>query len=127
MVSLNPLKSPSTDTSKLTYNVLVAQEQDAKFSAVVIGLSDLKSLGQTEDEAIENLQQLLQERLKNSKIITLEIDSAQTENPWTKIIGMHKDNPLFDEVLSEIQAERCKLDMEMEKYYKQLDAEDELK
>ncbi|BAZ16821.1 hypothetical protein NIES4071_86990 [Calothrix sp. NIES-4071] len=109
MVSLNPLTNPSTENPKFTYNVLLAQEQDARFSAVVIGLSDLKSLGKTEEEALENLQQLLQERLKNSKIITLKTDCIQAENPWTKVIGMYKDNPLFDEVLSEIEAERCKL------------------
>lgn len=101
--------------------------QDARYSAVVIGLSDFKSFGYTEDEAVENLQQFLQERLKNSKIITLEIDFTQSENPWEKVIGMHKDNSLFDEVLFEIETERYKLDVETEEYYRRLDVKDELK
>jgi len=39
---------------------------------------------------------------------------------------MYNDNPLFDEVLAEIEAERRKLDVEMEEYYRQIDAEDKL-
>lgn len=76
---------------------------------------------------MEKLQQLLQKRLQTSKIVTLELDTPQLENPWMKIAGMYKDNPLFDEVLTYIEAERRKLDAEMDKYYQQLDVEDEVK
>ncbi|MBD2771453.1 type II toxin-antitoxin system HicB family antitoxin [Iningainema tapete] len=113
--------------SKFSYSVLVEHEHDGRFSAVVVGLSDCKSLGNTEKEALENLQQLLQKRLQNSKIVTLEINSPQNDNPWMKIAGMYKDNPLFDEVLADIETERCKLDAEMEEYYRQTDAEGEVK
>ena len=119
--------SSDTDTSKLSYKVLVESEKDGRFSAVVLGLSDWKSSGKTENEALENLQQLLQKRLQNSKIVTLEIDSPQTDNPWMKVAGMYNDNPLFDEVLAHLEAERHKLDTEIEEYYRQIDAEDEVK
>ncbi len=127
MISFSPSTSCDSDTSKLTYSVLVESEQDGKFSAVVLGLSDCKSSGKTENEALENLQQLLQKRLKNSRIVTLEIDSPQTDNPWLKVAGMYNDNPLFDEVMADIEAERRKLDAEMEEYYRQIDAEEEVK
>ena len=80
--------------------------QEATLTQLVLGLSDWKSSGQTENEALENLQQLLQKRLQNSKIVTLEIDSPQTDNPWMKVAGMYNDNPLFDEVLAHLEAER---------------------
>lgn len=121
MVSFSISKNSSAESSKLTYGVLIEQEQDGQFSAVVPGLSDYKSLGVTEDEAVSKLQQILQERLKNSKIVTLEVESTSNEDPWDNIFGMYKDNPLFDEVLAEIEAERAKLDAKMEEYYKQLD------
>ncbi|RCJ14649.1 hypothetical protein A6S26_11140 [Nostoc sp. ATCC 43529] len=127
MINFSPSTNSDSDTSKLSYSVLVAQEQDGRFSAVVLGLSDCKSSGKTENEALENLQQLLRKRLKNSKIVTLEIDSPQTDNPWMKVAGMYKDNPLFDEVLAEIEAERRQVDAEMEEYYRQIDAESEVK
>lgn len=94
---------------------------------MVLGLPDCKSSGKTENEALENLQQLVQKRLKNSKIVTLEIDSSQTDNLWMKVVGMYNDNPLFDKVLAEIEAERYKLDVEMKEYYRQIDTEDEVK
>lgn len=127
MVSFSPLPSSPTDASKLTYSVLIEKEQDGTFRAMMLGLSDCKSYGKTEYEAVEKLQQLLQERLKDSKIVTLELESLQAENPWMKVTGMYKDNPLFDEVLADIEAERSKLDAEMEEYYKQLDLEDKIK
>ncbi|MBW4509964.1 MAG: type II toxin-antitoxin system HicB family antitoxin [Scytonematopsis contorta HA4267-MV1] len=121
MVTFSPLISFPTDVSKLSYNVLIEKEQDGTFSAVMLGLSDCKSSGKTENEAVEKLQKLLHERLTNSKIVTLEIEAVQAENPWMKVAGMYKDNPLFDEVLAEIEAERNKLDGEMEEYYNQPD------
>ncbi|BAY23446.1 hypothetical protein NIES2100_32110 [Calothrix sp. NIES-2100] len=127
MISFSPSTNSNSDTSKLTYNVLVEREPDGRFSAVVLGLSECKSYGKTENEALENLQQLLQKRLQNSRIVTLEIDSPQTNNPWLKVAGMYKDNPLFDEVLADIEAERRKIDAQMEEYYQQIDAEDEVK
>ena len=127
MINFSYSKSSDPDTSKLSYKVLVESEQDGRFSAVVLGLSDWKSSGKTENEALENLQQLLQKRLQNSKIVNLEIDSPQTDNPWMKVAGMYNDNPLFDEVLAHLEAERHKLDTEIEEYYRQIDAEDEVK
>ncbi|WP_315788032.1 type II toxin-antitoxin system HicB family antitoxin [Fischerella sp. JS2] len=127
MISFSPSTSSNSDASKLTYTVLVESEPDGRFSAVVLGLSDCKSSGKTENEALENLQQLLQKRLQNSRIVTLEIDSPQTDNPWLKVAGMYKDNPLFDEVLADIKAERSKVDTQMEEYYQRIDAEDEVK
>jgi predicted RNase H-like HicB family nuclease len=115
MISFSTSTSSDNDTSKLTYSALVKSEPDGGFSAVVLGLSDCKSSGKTENEALENLQQLLQKHLQNSKIVTLEIDSLQTDNPWLKVAGMYNDNPLFDEVLADIEAERRKLDVEIEK------------
>jgi predicted RNase H-like HicB family nuclease len=121
MVNFSLSTPSSAKASKPTYSVVIDQEQDGKFSAFLLGASDYKSSGETEDEAVSKLQQILQERLKHSKIVTLEIESTQTENPWKNVIGMYKDNPLFDEVLADIEAERSKLDEKMEEYYKQLD------
>jgi predicted RNase H-like HicB family nuclease len=102
MISFSPSTTSNSDTSKLTYNVLVEREPDGRFSAVMLGLSECKSYGKTENEALENLQQFLQKRFENSKIVTVEINSPQTDNPWLNVAGMYKDNPLFDEVLADI-------------------------
>ncbi|BCL35800.1 type II toxin-antitoxin system HicB family antitoxin [Nostoc sp. MS1] len=110
---------------KSAYDILIENEQDGTVSATVIGIADCKSSGATEEEAIEKLKPLLQERLQRAKIVTLEIEPPQTEHPWMKFAGMFKDDPLFDEVLENIEANRRELDSEMEQHYHQLDAEDE--
>ncbi|MCW5315147.1 hypothetical protein GTQ43_15425 [Nostoc sp. KVJ3] len=107
------VKSTSITTApKLTYDVLIENQQDGEVSATVLGLPDFKASGVTKEEALEKLIQLLQER--EPEIVTLEIEPPQTEHPWMKFAGMHKDNPLFAEVLEYIEAERSQIDLENE-------------
>ncbi|NDJ26272.1 hypothetical protein GS682_32885 [Nostoc sp. B(2019)] len=103
-----------TTAPKLTYDVLIENQQDGTVKAILLGLPDCQGLGNTETEAIEQLSHSLQTRLKTAKIVTLEIESLQTEHPWMKFAGMHKDNPLFAEVLEYIEAERSQIDLENE-------------
>jgi len=119
--------SSSKTASKLTYDVLIENEQDGRFNATVLGLPDCKISGATKEEALKELIQRLQARLEKAEIVTLEIDPPQTEHPWMKFAGMFKDDPQFDEMLAYIEADRRELDAEMEEYYRQLDAENETK
>jgi len=54
--------SPKT-VPKLTYDVLIENQQDGTVKAVLLGLPDYQGLGNTETEAIGNLSQSLQTRL----------------------------------------------------------------
>lgn len=92
---------------QLNYDVLIDNQEDGGVSATVLGLPDFKASGVTKEEALEKLIQLLQER--EPEIVTLEIEPPQTEHPWMKFAGMHKDNPLFAEVLEYIEAERSQI------------------
>ncbi|MEJ6486362.1 hypothetical protein N0Y54_34750 [Nostoc punctiforme UO1] len=92
--------------------MLIENQQDGKVSKTVPGLPDFKGSGVTKEEALEKLIQLLQER--KPEIVTLEIELPQTEHPWMKFAGMHKDNPLFTEVLKYIKADRSQIDFENE-------------
>ena len=103
---------PNNTVPKLTYDVLIENQQDGGVSATVLGLPDFKGSGVTKEEALEKLIQLLQER--KPEIVTLEIEPPQTEHPWMKFAGMHKDNPLFTEVLEYIEADRSQIDLENE-------------
>ena len=95
---------PNNTAPKLNYDVLIENQ--------VLGLPDFKGSGVTKEEALEKLIQLLQER--KPEIVTLEIEPPQTEHPWMKFAGMHKDNPLFPEVLEYIEADRSQIDLENE-------------
>jgi predicted RNase H-like HicB family nuclease len=101
--------SPTT-APKLTYDVLIENQQDGTVKAVLLGLSDCQGLGNTESEAIEKLSQSLQTRLETAKIVTLEIEAPKVENPWMKFAGTFKDDPQFDEMLEYIEEYRRELD-----------------
>ena len=103
---------PNNSVPKLTYDVLIENQQDDGVSATVVGLPDFKGSGVTKEEALEKLIQILQER--KPEIVTLEIELPQTEHPWMKFAGMHRDNPLFAEVLEYIEAERSQMDLQNE-------------
>ncbi|MCG6137249.1 MAG: hypothetical protein MET45_21875 [Nostoc sp. LLA-1] len=97
-------------TPKLTYDVLIENQPDGTVKATLLGLPDCQALGNTESEAIEQLNQSLQNRLETDKIMTLEIDAPIPENPWLKIAGKYKDDPQFDEMLKYIEEYRRELD-----------------
>ncbi|MEH2288071.1 hypothetical protein [Nostoc sp.] len=101
-----------TTAPKLTYDVLIENQQNGEVSAIVLGLPDFKGSGVTKEEALEKLIQLLQEQ--KPEIVTLEIELPQTEHPWMNFSGMHKNNPLFAETVEYIEAERSQVDLENE-------------
>jgi len=43
---------------------------------------------------------------KSSEVETLESTEVEKENPWLKMAGLHKNNPLFEEVVAYIEANR---------------------
>lgn len=119
--------SPTKDTSKLTYNVLIEQTESGNYAATVLGWSECNAEGATKEEALTKLNQVVSARLQNAEIVSLEIDNPHTENPWMKFAGMFKDDPQFDEMLEYIEQYRRELDAETDAYYSQIDSEEEAK
>lgn len=120
-ISTNPQISP-----KLNYDILIEQT-DSNFIATALLLPDCQATGSTKEEALQNISQLLTQRLANAEIVSLEIESPKKEHPWMKFAGMFKDDPQFDEMMEYIEQERREDYKRMEEYYRQLDAENEEK
>jgi predicted RNase H-like HicB family nuclease len=93
----------STIAPKLTYDVLIENQEDGTVKATLLSLPECQGFGATKEEALNNLIQLFQTR--KPEIVTLEIEPVKTEHPWLKFAGMHKDNPLFSETLEYIENE----------------------
>lgn len=67
--------------------------------------------GATPDEAVQKLKQLIQKRLTNgAELISLEV--PKTDNPWVRLEGIYKDDPLFDEWQAAIAEYRKQADLE---------------
>jgi predicted RNase H-like HicB family nuclease len=114
-----------TIAPKLTYDVLIENQEDGTVKATLLSLPEFQGLGATKEEALNNLIQLFQAR--KPEIVTLEIEPAKTEHPWMKFAGMFQDDPQFDEALEYIEEYRRELDAEMEEYYQQIETQENSK
>ncbi|MBK1987572.1 hypothetical protein A0J48_008480 [Sphaerospermopsis aphanizomenoides BCCUSP55] len=103
---------------KLTYDVLIENQEDGTIKATLLSLPECQGLGATKEEALNNLIQLFQAR--KPEIVTLEIEPPQTEHPWMRFAGMHKNNPLVDEVIASMEEERNALDLQIQESHTKL-------
>ena len=98
----------------LSSYVLIENGNEDSYKATVLGWPDCVAQGATRQEALARLRKSLIERLNRAEIVPLEIEPAQSAHPWLKFAGIFKDNPLFDDVLTEIETYRRELDMDGE-------------
>lgn len=114
-----------TIAPKLTYDVLIENQEDGTVKATLLSLPECQGLGANKEEALNNLIQLFQAR--KPEIVTLEIEPDKTEHPWMKFAGMFQDDPQFDEALEYIEEYRRELYAEMEEYYQQIETQENSK
>jgi predicted RNase H-like HicB family nuclease len=111
-MSGNLLKNTINELSTVNYSVLV-EAKEGGYQATVWGLQDCQVFAATREEALKNLHELVNTRLKNVEIVTQEIEAPKSEHPWMKFAGMYQDNPLFNDVLSNMEDYRRELDAEI--------------
>jgi len=93
----------------MQYQVLVENVADEMFSATVLGVPDCVAEGTTEEEALNNATRLLKARLAKGDLFNIEVDelpSAVSANPWLEVHGSLRDDPTFDDFLTEISHNR---------------------
>ncbi|QSV62524.1 MAG: hypothetical protein HEQ26_06860 [Dolichospermum sp. DL01] len=115
----------STIAPKLTYDVLIENQEDGTVKATLLSLPECQGFGANKEEALNNLIQLFQ--AIEPEIVTLEIEPAKTDHPWLKFAGMFEDDPHFDEVQEYIAEYRRELDAEMEEYYQEIENQEHIK
>jgi hypothetical protein len=112
---------------KYTYDVLLEAQPDGTHQASVLGWADCRAIATTAEEAVAVLQQMLSDRIANAQIVQVEIPRPEnqlvpnSENPWLKFSGVFKDDPMFDEVLNDIEQYRQELDAELAAQEEELD------
>jgi predicted RNase H-like HicB family nuclease len=99
-----------------TISILLESEARG-FRASVLGLPDCQAQGETREVAIANVQQALRSRLESAEIITVPLDSM----PMSRLAGIFKNDPQWDEFQAEIAAYRQEVDAELEAEYQQMD------
>ena len=123
----NLLNVSDGNSPQLTYSVIIERAKEGSYKATVWGLPDCQATGDTREVALTSINDILTARLENAEVVVQEIVLPEAENPWIKFAGMYKDNPLFNDMLAEMEVYRREVDEEMEEYYRQMDAEDKNK
>ncbi len=91
----------------MTYSVLVEENSDHGFRATALGFPECRTVAQTREQALLELQSLLAERLSKAEIVEVELpQQTRNEHTWKKFAGMFHDQSLFDETIEAIEVHR---------------------
>src|SRR5437588_309611 len=78
------------------------------YKATPFAFPDCAGVGTTRDEALANLKAVLDARLLQGEIVTIEV--GEPVHAWLKGAGMFKDDPTYADFLVEIEAYRREVD-----------------
>lgn len=88
--------------------VLVEKVADNRYRAVAALPFGDDAGGATADEALAKLRQIIEGRMSSgARVVALDVPIV--DNPWLRIAGIYKDDPLFDEwqaAIAEYRRER---------------------
>ena len=88
------------------WNILLESRDDGFTVATVLEVPNLQSIDKTKQGAIEKVRQLLQERLAKAEIIQISLPKKTHENRLMEFAGIFENDSDFQEIMSEIRAER---------------------
>jgi hypothetical protein len=92
------------------------------FLVTVFGMTDCRGTGASKEEAIANLHHNLPLRFPGESVELEVIESIDPHHPWLEKAGMFNDDPLFDDFLAILEANRQADYLAMERYYAELEA-----
>jgi len=98
--------NPSSRSAS-TCLVEIRHEPAGQFTAQVLGVSELHSTAPTQEQAVDQLRALLQQRLDSGALVSIEVSQ---ENPLMRWFGYAKDDPDFEDYLQEIRKYREEVD-----------------
>ncbi len=75
--------------------VLIEPNRSQGFRATAPTYPDVSADGPTEDAAVQSLSDRLSEKLKQARMVTVEIP-VKTDKPWMAAAGCLKDEPDLD-------------------------------
>lgn len=94
------------DTTDLNFHLLLKSVGPEQFVASVAELHDCQVTASTKEDAIEQLQKMVQTQLAETEVLSFSIAPNKPENPWIEFIGMYEGDPDFAEIMAEMRAER---------------------
>ncbi len=110
----------------MQYPVLIHCDRAGRYEAVSLSVPTCAGRGDNRDEALLDLKRLLEDWLHSAEMTTIEVETSvmrqnvlsETEknslNPWLRMAGIFKDDPVLEEMLEEIYALRKSPETEKE-------------
>jgi predicted RNase H-like HicB family nuclease len=96
----------------MQYQIFVEDQSDQHFIASIIGMPKIEADGSTESEAVSKAQAALRTQLAKEEIVTVEVDTHLSINPYIHA-GILQNDPTFDdwmERLTEIRRQANEVD-----------------
>ena len=88
------------------WNILLESRDDGLTVATVLEVPNLQTTDKTKQGAIEKVRELLQKRLAKAEIIQISLPKKTGGNSLMKFAGIFENDSDFQEIMSEIKAER---------------------
>jgi len=88
------------------WNILLEKATNGQTTATVVELPACQVTAITRQLALEQIEQLLTQRLSEAEVVSLAIPSSQKANPWIEFGGVFKDDADFADIVEDLQAER---------------------
>jgi len=89
--------------------VIVRPEGGNRFVACPLGLPQLQTTAASEQEAVEQVKQKLDQWMNGARIVEVDLP---TGNPWLDFAGSSADDPDWEEYQAEIKRYRAAVDAE---------------
>lgn len=85
----------------MNFDVMLFKQPENGYVARPIFWPDVAAHGETEQEAIDRVRELLRDLLNQVQVVKVEIDlpANQTNNPWLTKAGMFANDPTWDDFL----------------------------
>lgn len=96
----------------MSYQIFMQNQPHNGYQAMVMGLPDCVAEGETEEEAVARAKETLNEWLARGKLVTVNLENNQPDNPWLKLCGKYKDDPTWDDFQANIAGYRQQLNEE---------------
>ena len=99
----------------MQYQIFVQNPTAQHFIASVMGMPGCIAEGLTKEEAVMNARVALQHQLDQGEFVTIDLlpNSEHPIDPWIKHMGLFKDDPTFDDFLTEIAEYRQAIDKDV--------------
>jgi predicted RNase H-like HicB family nuclease len=92
--------------------VAIAPTPDGGFRAESLSPLAAIALGSTREEAVAKVRDEVNKQLEQGKEVVMVEVGPNAENPWLKMAGWLKDDPLFDEWREAVEDYRRQCDIE---------------